>query len=122
MAKINKLALVRLALHETIKELDNRELLCLLADIYTGNYTSNQAPRWFGDGGSGAAGLQQGVYGHMTTFRRVSDLWAKIAELVGDKEALKGEVYAVRDVAVARLNERGVDLKQIELSEAAAAQ
>jgi len=122
MAKVNKLALVRLALHETIKELDRRELLCLLADIYTGNYEGNKSPRWYGSNGGGTAGLEQGVYNYMTTFRRVSDLWSKLVEQVkNDKEALKIEIYAVRDLVVKVLDERGIDLKQVEVQEAVAA-
>jgi hypothetical protein len=122
MAKVNKLALVRLALHETIKAMDNRELLCLLADIYTGNYEGNRAPRWYGAGGGGTAGLEQGLYNYMTTFRRVSDLWGKITEQVGgDKEALKLEQITVRNLALMTLDERKFDLKQIEVIEAAAA-
>jgi hypothetical protein len=122
MAKVNKLALVRLALHETIKVMDNRELLCLLADIYTGNYEGNKSPRWYGAGGSGAAGLEQGVYNYMTTFRRVSDLWGKLTELVhGDKDALKAEQLTVRNMVLVTLDERKVDLSEIEAKEAAAA-
>lgn len=122
MAKINKLALIRLALEATIKEMDIRELLCMLVDIYTGNYAGNKTPRWYGAGGGGTAGLEQGVYNYMTTFRRVSDLWAKITELVNsDKDALKIEQLAVRDMVLKQLDHRGVDLKQIEVQEAAAA-
>jgi hypothetical protein len=122
MAKVNKLALVRLALHETIKAMDNRELLCLLADIYTGNYEGNKSPRWYGAGGGGAAGLEQGVYNYMTTFRRVSDLWGKITELVkSDKEALKSEQLTVRNLVMVTLDERKFDLSQIQATEAAAA-
>ena len=122
MAKIDKLALVRLALHEAVRVMDNRELLCLLADIYTGNYEANKSPRWYGAGGSGSQGLEQGVYNYMTTFRRITDLWSKITELVNaDKEALKAEQIGVRNLIVAVLNERGIDLKKLEVQEAAAA-
>jgi hypothetical protein len=121
MAKVNKLALVRVALHETIKAMDNRELLCLLADIYVGNFDGNKNPRWYGAGGGGTAGLEQGLYNYMTTFRRVSDLWAKVTELVqSDKESLKLEQITVRNLVLQTLDERKFDLSQIEVKEAAA--
>jgi hypothetical protein len=111
MAKVNKLALLRLALRKTIGELNTRELLCVLADMYTGD---NEHPRWNGNGG-GPSGLEQGIYDHMTTFRRVSDLWAKILKIHnGNKDASKQETYNVRDVVVSTLNDRGVDLDEIQ--------
>ena len=81
MAKINKLALARMALRMTINELDQRELLCVLTDLYTGGAGEDQ-PRWFGNG-VGTGGLEQGIYNHMTTFRRMANLWAKIMSLHG---------------------------------------
>lgn len=112
MAKVNKLALVRLALRETLNQLDTRELLCLLADLYTGGIEGQ--PRWYGNGG-GTSGLEQGIYNHMTSFRRVANLWAKILALVGTDEAKrKQETYRVRDHVVKLLNDRKVDLKEIE--------
>jgi len=113
MAKVNKLALIRLALHQTILDLDTKELLCVLADLYVGGFDS-EAPRWFGNG-DGANGLQQGIYNYMTSFRRVSNLWAKITHLVnGDKDLLRQEIYVVRDLILKKLNDRGVDLTDIE--------
>jgi hypothetical protein len=117
MAKINKLALARFALRMTINQLDDRELLCVLTDLYTGGGTEHDLPRWFGNGG-GTSGLEQGIYNHMTTFRRVSNLWTKLSALQGgDKEKLKQETIRVRDLVVRRLNEKGVDLKDIEAEE-----
>lgn len=112
MTKVNKLALARMALRLTLHELDNRELLCVLADLYAGGAESQQ-PRWYGNG-NGTNGLEQGFYNHMTTFRRVSNLWGKIMFLThGDTEKLKQETYTVRDHIVKRLGDRGVDLTEI---------
>jgi hypothetical protein len=112
MAKVNKLALARLALRETIIQLDVRELLCVLTDLYTGGVEGQ--PRWYGNGG-GTSGLEQGIYNHMTTFRRVANLWGKILTLVGtDETKRKHETVRVRDLVVKLLNDRKVDLKQIE--------
>jgi hypothetical protein len=117
MAKINKLALARFALRMTINQLDDRELLCVLTDLYTGTSGADQPPRWYGNGG-GVSGLEQGIYNHMTTFRRISNLWTKIMMLLdGDKEKLKQETVRVKDLVVKRLNEKGVDLKEIEAEE-----
>jgi hypothetical protein len=118
MAKINKVALARMALRLTINELDQRELLCVLTDLYTGGGEKEQyPPRWYGNG-SGTSGLEQGIYNHMTTFRRVSNLWAKIMALLGnDKEKIKLETIRVRDFVVKRLNDKGVDLAEIEAEE-----
>lgn len=121
MAKVNKLALLRLTLYAALRDLQTTELLCVLSDIYTGSFEGNHSPRWYGSNGTGTAGLEQGVYNYMTTFRRFADLWAKITEQVkNDKESLKLEVYAVRDVVVEVLEKRGIDLKQVQ-EEAAAA-
>ncbi len=109
MSKVNKLALVRMTLHRTFNEMDIRELLCVLADMYAGA-TDKEAPRWYGNG-SGTQGLEQGIYNHMTTFRRVSNLWAKMKALSPD---IKEETYSLRDFVVRSLNDRGVDLKEIE--------
>lgn len=116
MAKVNKLALARFALRLTINELDQRELLCVLTDLYTGG-VSAEYPRWYGNG-SGTSGLEQGIYNHMTTFRRVSNLWTKIMALHGgDKEKIKQETIRVRDLIVKRLTEKGLELKEIEAEE-----
>ena len=98
MAKVNKLALVRLALRETFKDLDKRERLCVLADMYV---RSEDSPRWFGNG-QGTAGLEQGIYGSMTTFRRVSALWSKLVGLGADAKA---ETAALRDLLMSRLDD-----------------
>jgi hypothetical protein len=117
MAKVNKLALARFALRMTINQLDDRELLCVLTDLYTGVSGADQPPRWYGNG-NGTSGLEQGIYNHMTTFRRVTNLWTKISLLLGgDKDKLKQETIRVRDLIVKRLNEKGVDLKEIEVEE-----
>jgi hypothetical protein len=113
MAKVNKLALTRMALRMTLNQLDDRELLCVLADMYTGG-GDKELPRWYGNG-NGTNGLEQGIYNYMTTFRRVSNLWTKLMQLHGnDKEKLKLETYRVRDYVLKRLDEKGVDLKEIE--------
>jgi hypothetical protein len=113
MAKINKLALVRLALRETLNQLDSRELLCVLTDLYTGGMIEGQ-PRWYGNGG-GTSGLEQGIYNHMTTFRRVANLWGKTLALIGtDETKRKQETARIRDIVVEMLTNRGVNLKQIE--------
>ena len=113
MAKVNKLALTRMALRMTLNQLDDRELLCVLTDMYTGGQEKEQ-PRWYGNG-NGTNGLEQGIYNHMTTFRRVSNLWTKIMALHGnDKEKLKIETYRVRDYVLKRLDDKGVELKEIE--------
>src|SRR5271156_6672653 len=101
MAKINKLALARFALRMTVNQLDDRELLCVLTDLYTGGAGADQ-PRWFGNG-SGTSGLEQGIYNHMTTFRRVSNLWTKVKSLT-DEEGVKKETFKVRDLLVQSLN------------------
>ena len=113
MAKVNKLALTRMTLRMTLNQLDDRELLCILTDMYTGG-TEKEQPRWYGNG-NGTNGLEQGIYNHMTTFRRVSNLWSKIMALhANDKEKLKIETYRVRDYVLKRLEDKGVELKEIE--------
>jgi len=109
MAKVNKLALARLALRTTLRELDTKELLCVLADLYAGTIDTN-APRWYGNGG-GASGLEQGVYNSMITFRRVSNLWMKISALSNND---KQETIAVRDLVVKELEDRGTSLDEIK--------
>src|SRR5277367_4594085 len=112
MAKINKLALARMALRYTLNELDNRELLCVLADLYTPG-AEKETPRWYGNG-NGTNGLEQGFYNHMTTFRRVTNLWSKIMSLnEEDKDKMKFETQLVRDIVVKKLHVRGVDLTEI---------
>lgn len=116
MAKVNKLKLARMALRMTLNELDQKELLCVLADMYA-SVADKEQPRWYGNGG-GTSGLEQGIYNHMTTFRRVANLWGKIMALQGgDKDLIKQETYRVRDWVVKRLSEKGVDLKEIEAEE-----
>lgn len=102
MAKVNKLALVRLALRETFKELDKRERLCVLADMYC---KADDAPRWFG-GGEGTRGLEQGIYSSMTTFRRVSALWSKVVQLGVDP---KVETVFLRDLLMSKLDDDFAD-------------
>jgi hypothetical protein len=75
MAKVNKLALARLAMRYCIKDLSREEKLCILVDMYC---ALRDGVRWNGFNGTGVNGLDQGVYGHMTTFRRISDLWLKL--------------------------------------------
>jgi hypothetical protein len=113
MAKINKLALARLTLRETISQLDNRELLCVLTDMYAGQGEEQSQPRWYGNG-SGTSGLEQGIYNHMTTFRRVTNLWMKLQKLSPD---IKQETYRVRDIVVEMLGKHNVDLKGLEAEE-----
>jgi hypothetical protein len=108
MAKINKLALVRMALRFTLNDLDNRELLCVLTDMYAAPSEAT-APRWYGNGG-GTSGLEQGIYNHMTTFRRVANLWTKLQTLSPD---IKHETVMLRDIVVKKLGDRNVDLKEI---------
>ena|SRR5208283_4905575 len=101
MAKVDKLALVRLALKQTIRELDTREKLCVLADMYAGTIPGYDAPRWYGNG-DGTSGLEQGIYNYMTTFRRVSNLWMKMKTLSPD---IKKETYMARDWLMESLGE-----------------
>ena len=108
MAKINKLALTRMALRYTLNELDNRELLCVLTDMYAAPSEAT-TPRWYGNG-CGTSGLEQGIYNHMTTFRRVANLWTKLQALTSD---IKAETVMLRDIVVKKLNDRGVDLKEV---------
>jgi len=108
MAKVNKLALARMTLRTTLNELDNRELLCVLTDLYAGE-KEQQQPRWYGNGG-GTSGLEQGIYNHMTTFRRVANLWMKLQKLSPD---IKQETILVRDIVVKKLGDRGIDLTEI---------
>ena len=106
MAKINKHALVRLALERTFRELNAREKLCVLADMYApptekdGTKDAN-VPRWYGNG-HGTSGLEQGIYDHMTTFRRVSNLWSKLMVLSPN---IKEDTFALRDQLVAGLDD-----------------
>jgi hypothetical protein len=108
MAKVNKLALARMALRLTLNELDNRELLCVLTDMYTPPPEATSC-RWYGNGG-GTSGLEQGIYNHMTTFRRVANLWTKIQSLSPD---IKLDTQKARDIVVKRLTDKGVDLTEI---------
>ena len=108
MAKVDKLALVRLALHQTLIALDLREKLCVLADLYAGKIEASDLPRWYGNGG-GTSGLEQGIYNHMTTFRRVANLWIKVKSLT-DEEGVKKETFKVRDLLVQSLNDNHIDI------------
>jgi|GEM_PF-6452139 len=95
MAKINKLALVRMTLRHCIKELSLEEKLCVLADINC-PLSDGSGIRWFGGVyGSGASGLDQGIYGHMTTFRRMCDLWTKLKDCGAN---LRDEEIAIRNL------------------------
>jgi len=99
VAKVNKLALARLALRYSIKDLSREEKLCILADMFC---PLRDGVRWFGANGYGVGGLDQGIYGHMTTFRRISDLWLKL-EAIG---AVPHEEHRiVRDLLLAELTE-----------------
>lgn len=117
MAKVNKLALARLALRFTLSDLETKELLCILTDMYVppmrevdGQITKDESvPRWYGNG-SGPNGLEQGVYNYMTTFRRVSSLWSKILKLTSNQ---KQEVYDFRDFIMDKLKERNVNVAEI---------
>jgi hypothetical protein len=108
MAKVDKLALVRLALRHTLLALDTKEKLCVLADLYNKPEDETQ-PRWYGNG-SGTNGLEQGIYNYMTTFRRVSNLWAKIQVLTPD---IKHETVMVRDLLFQSLQDSGINLDEI---------
>jgi hypothetical protein len=78
MAKMNKLALARMALRYCIQKLSREEKLCILTDIFV---PLRDGVRWWGKGGYGVSGLDQGIYGHMTVFRQISDLWLKLESL-----------------------------------------
>jgi len=118
MAKVNKLALARLALRYALSDLTATELLCVLTDMYVppmkevdGELSKDDSvPRWYGNG-SGTSGLEQGVYNYMTTFRRISNLWSKILKLTTNP---KEETYNFRDFVVAKLKDRGVKLDEIQ--------
>jgi hypothetical protein len=99
MDKVNKLALARLALRYCIKDLSREEKLCILTDMFC---PLRDGVRWFGANGFGVGGLDQGVYGHMTTFRRISDLWLKL-EAIGAVRA--EEMRIVRDMLMAELSD-----------------
>jgi hypothetical protein len=105
MAKINKHALVMLALQRTFRELNAREKLCVLADMYVVRKGEDgkkvDEPRWYGNGG-GTSGLEQGIYDHMTTFRRVSNLWAKLQTV---SPGIKQDTFTLRDQLVAGLED-----------------
>jgi len=97
MAKVNKLALARLALRYCIKDLTREEKLCILTDMFC---PLRDGVRWFGANGTGVNGLDQGIYGHMTTFRRISDLWQKLDALGAVRSE---EMRIVRDALLAEL-------------------
>ncbi len=114
MAKVNKLALTRLALRYALSDLTATELLCVLTDMYVAptkddGTKDESVPRWYGNG-SGPGGLEQGTYNYMTTFRRISNLWSKILKLTTDP---KQETYNFKDFVVAKLKDRGVKLDEI---------
>jgi len=98
MAKVNKLALARLALRYAIKDLSREEKLCILADMFC---PLRDGVRWFGANGYGVGGLDQGIYAHMTTFRRISDLWLKL-EAVGAQPS--DEMRSIRDFLLGELS------------------
>lgn len=111
MAKVDKLALVRLALKHTLESLDVREKLCVLADLYNKPPDGESSrPRWWGNG-KGPNGLEQGIYNSMITFRRVSNLWSTLMVITPD---IKQETYIVRDLLVKSLNAQSpsIDLPQ----------
>lgn len=115
MAKINKLKLARLTLRHVLSDLDTKELLCILTDMYVPpmngeGVKDDSVPRWYGNG-SGPGGLEQGVYNYMTTFRRVANLWSKILKLTPDQ---KQEVYNFRDFIVTKLTDRGIAFAEIQ--------
>jgi hypothetical protein len=114
MAKVNKLALARMALRYALSDLTATELLCVLTDMYVvptnDDGTKNDSvPRWYGNG-NGTSGLEQGVYNYMTTFRRIANLWSKILRLTSDQ---KQETYNFKDFVVTKLKDRGVKLDEI---------
>jgi len=99
MAKVNKLALARLALRYCVKDLTREEKLCILTDMFC---PLRDGVRWFGANGFGVGGLDQGVYGHMTTFRRISDLWQKLTCIGAIPSE---EMRIVRDLLLGELTE-----------------
>ncbi len=102
MAQLNKLALVRMALRYAIKELSRQEKLCILADIYC---PRPDGVRWTGVGGYGTSGLDQGIYSHLTTHRRISDLWLKL-EAVGAKAG--EETRIIKDFILSELSPENI--------------
>jgi len=78
MPKLNKLALGRLALRYTIKDLSREEKLRVLADMFI---PIREGVRWWGGNGYGPQALDQGIYNHVTKLRIVADLWAKLDSL-----------------------------------------
>jgi hypothetical protein len=75
MAKLNKLALVRLALQVTMQDLTREEKLRVLADMQC---PLRDGVRWWGGNGNGPGALDQGIYNHVTKLRIVGDLWQKL--------------------------------------------
>lgn len=77
MAKVNRLALVRLALQVTMQELSREEKLRVLADIYSP--ACSDIVCWNGGpAAEGALALDQGIYFSVTKLRIVADLWRKL--------------------------------------------
>jgi hypothetical protein len=99
MAKVNKLALARLALRYCIKDLSREEKLCILTDMFC---PLRDGVRWFGHNGYGVGGLDQGIYGHMTTFRRISDLWLKLEGHGGKRDE---EMIIIRNLLLGELSD-----------------
>ena len=80
MAKINKLALVRLALRCTVEELSREEKLRVLADMYAPPL--RDGVHWNGGpNAEGSQALDQGIYFSVTKLRIVADLWLKLRAL-----------------------------------------
>ena len=123
MAKMNKLALARMALRYCIQKLSREEKLCILTDIFV---PLRDGVRWYGHNGYGAQGLDQGIYGHMTVFRQISDLWLKLQALDArpgeetriirdfllgdladeDREEILGTRESIADEPIPEFNER----------------
>jgi len=113
MAKIDKPALARMAMRYLIKSLTREEKLCILTDMLCPH---PDGVRWWGGNGYGVAALDQGIYGHVTTLRRVADLWQKLQLL---KCNMVSEQHAIRAILIEGLDDH--DKAEIGLGQEAQA-
>jgi hypothetical protein len=96
-AKVNKIALARLSMRYLVKSLTREEKLCILTDMFC---PIRDGVRWWGGNGFGVAALDQGIYGHVTTLRRVADVWQKLEALHCN---MVEEQTAIRDMLLLEL-------------------
>ena len=101
MAKVDKLALVRLALRETLANLDPCEKLCVLADMYAGKAVEGEPPLVRQRRRHCRAGA-----GHLQQHDHVPQGFQPVAKMLVLTPDSKQETYLLRDFLIEKLDGR----------------